>query len=45
MNVIYFETNYKNALIYILTHIKVKKNRMLFNWIIIAFLISNSEDE
>jgi len=35
MDVIYFETNYRNGLIYIfmcnLTHMKVKNNKILFN--------------
>ena len=34
MNVVYFETkqfNYRNGLIYILAHIKVKTNKLLFN--------------
>jgi len=31
MNVIYFEINYRNEMIYILAHIVVKNNKMLFN--------------
>jgi len=45
MNVVYFGTNYRNRLIYILTYIEVKSNKMLLNsrdWITIALLISNS---
>jgi len=38
---VYFKANYRNGLIYILTHMKIKNNKMLFNlrdWIAIASL-------
>jgi len=31
MNIVYFETNQRNGLIYILIHTEVKDNKMLFN--------------
>ena len=45
MWMLYFETNHRNGLIYILIHMKLKSNRMLFfnlrNWITFASLIFN----
>jgi len=31
MDDVYFETNHRNGLIYILTQVEVKNNKMLFN--------------
>jgi len=45
MDVVYFETKTRNRLIYILTYIEDKNNKMLFNsrnWIAIVLLMSNS---
>ena len=45
MDAIYFETNNRNKLIYILTHMEVNNNKMLINLrfpITVAPLISNS---
>jgi len=44
MNIIYFETNYKNGLIYILIHMEVKSNKMLFNsrdWLSYPFIFNS----
>ena len=45
MNDIYFKTNHRNGLSYILSYIEVKNNKMLFNlrdWVTIVPFISNS---
>lgn len=33
MDVVYLETNWRNGLIYILTHTEVKNNKILFFWL------------
>ena len=41
MDDIYFETNHRNGLIYILTYMKVKNNKILLNskdWVTIVLL-------
>jgi len=44
---VYFETDHRNSLIYILTYIEVKSNK-IFNsrdWVAIISLISNNTDQ